>query len=178
MSECCLCRRLQRPTGGLSTYVPQPQPSTEHCPSTTACIYAFCLTACATPTSSFPHFRPITSASSPPWTFRRQPYLLPHREDHQNVVTATSHSANCIHTHLSLFLKWKAASLLLWYNPLLHCTDSPSWIFLSLSSFLSTFNMHPFAHSHNLPAGYSQCLHISWMCYPHSLLPFLTFHSL
>lgn len=61
---------------------------------------------------------------------------------------------------------------------ILYSTDSPSGIFLPLDSFPSTFNIHPFAHSHNLPASYSQCLHISWMYYLHSLPSFLTFHSL
>lgn len=60
---------------------------------------------------------------------------------------------------------------------ILYSTDSLSWIFLPLGSFPSTFKIHPFAHSHNLPASYSQCLHISWMYYLYSLPLFLTFHS-
>lgn len=60
---------------------------------------------------------------------------------------------------------------------ILYSTDSLSWIFLPLGSFPSIFNIHPFARSHNLPASYSQCLHISWMYCLYSLPPFLTFHS-
>lgn len=88
----------RRPTGGPSIYVLQPQPwlSTEHCPSTQACMYVFCLTPRAMPTSNFPHFRPVTTASSPPWTFRS------HREERPSQCGYCNFPRCQLHPHPSL----------------------------------------------------------------------------
>lgn len=101
MSVLSLQETSRRPTGGLSIYVLQLQLSTEHCPSIYPCMHV-CLLSHATPTSNFPHFQPITSASSPPWTFRRQPCLLLHREERPSECGYHNFPQCQLHPHPSL----------------------------------------------------------------------------
>lgn len=106
----------RRPTGGPSIYVLQPQPwalNTAHLPRHA------CMSSVSHPVPCLlPIFPTSDQSQLPPVPLGLSD--LTEKKDHHNVVTATSHGANCIHTHLSHLLKWKAASLLLWNNPLLH----------------------------------------------------------
>lgn len=59
-------------------------------------MYVFCLTPRAMPTSNFPHFQPVTTASSPPWTFRS------HREERPSQCGYCNFPRCQLHPHPSL----------------------------------------------------------------------------